>query len=92
MIESFPWIQINRQLFSKGAQKPHGFGHASQAQQHSKKFFGPYVSFSVFYIDLIRIILSRIQLKISQKLNYISAPHFHRRTRFMSNKYTMNPF
>jgi hypothetical protein len=43
------------------------------------------------YISPIYIILSKIQLKISQEWNYTSALPLHKITRFMSYKYIMNP-
>jgi hypothetical protein len=44
----------------------------------------------VFYTDIIYIILSWIQLKISQGWYYTLASHIHKETRFMSYKYIMN--
>jgi len=54
-------------------------------------FLEPYAGPSIFYIDQINIILSRIQLKISQEYNYTSVISLHKITRFMCYKYIMNP-
>ena len=48
-----------------------------------KIFSGIHASLSVFHIDLIRIILNRIHLKISQEWNYTS--------KLIGYKYIMNP-
>jgi hypothetical protein len=46
---------------------------------------------SIFYTDPIHIILNRIQLKISQRWNYTTVSPIHKKIRFISYKYTMNP-
>ena len=53
-------------------------------------FSRPHASPSIFYTNQISIILSRIQLKISQRWNYTLAPPLHKMTRFMGYKYTIN--
>jgi len=45
----------------------------------------------IFYTDPIHIILSRIRLKISQSWNYTTVSPLHKKIRFISYKYTMNP-
>jgi hypothetical protein len=41
-------------------------------------FSGPHTGLSVIYFDLIRIILSKVQLKISQGWNYILASSLYK--------------
>jgi hypothetical protein len=54
-------------------------------------FLRPHEGLLVFYIDPIHIILSKIQLKISQRWNYTLVYSLHKKTRLMSYKYIMNP-
>ena len=56
-----------------------------------RTFSGPCTNPSLFYTNLISILLSRIQLKISQGWDYTSATPLHKRTRLMHYKYTVNP-
>jgi hypothetical protein len=63
----------------------------SEPNTRQKMFSGTYVSHSVFYTDSIRVILSIIQLKLSQRWNYILASHLHKNIRLVNYKYTMNP-
>ena len=56
------------------------------------RFFSrPYIDPSVFFTDPICIILSIIQLKISQGWNYTLTSPLNKKTRLMGCKYTMNP-
>ena len=62
----------------------------AQAQHLPRIFLGFHMSPLVFYIDLICIILTIIQLKISQGWNYTLTPLLHKKRRFMGYKYVMN--
>jgi len=70
------------------AQHLHWLEHVAQAQHLPRNFSR---TPSILYIDPIYIVLCIIQLKISQKLNYTSAPPLHKMIKFMGYKYTMNP-
>ena len=73
------------------AQHLHWLEHVAQAQHLPRNFSRTHTGPSILYIDPIYIVLCIIQLKISQKLNYTSAPPLHKMIKFMGYKYTMNP-
>jgi hypothetical protein len=84
----YVWVQV---AFSNPLSPLMGSGTLSEPNTCQRIFLEPHLDLSIFYIDQIHIILSRIQLKILQCWNYTSAPPIHKRIRFMSYKYTINP-
>jgi hypothetical protein len=56
-----------------------GFNNLLEPNTPLKIFLGTNVNLLVFYTDPISIILSRTQLKISQRWNYTLASHLHKK-------------
>jgi len=92
------WEHSSSPMFlSSGAYpEPNMLGSRQRAWIHFSSLMGPsstlfrdfsgcHASPLIFYTDPICIILSRIQLKISQGWNSTLAPHFYKRTSLMIN-------
>jgi hypothetical protein len=68
-----------------------GLGTLLEPNTPLRIFSRPYAGLSLFYANPICIILSKIQLKISQEWKYTLAPHLYKNKKPMGYKYTMNP-
>ena len=58
-----------------------GYNNLLEPNTPLKIFLGTHVNLLVFYTDPISIILSRTQLKISQRWNYTLAPPLHKKNK-----------